>query len=187
MIEWATRFGAVGVAAVLDAVVLWCASTAARPALIALVALATLLLVAVAILRLSQPIAPAIFLLGGGFVAIDGLGLIARAVVVPYAFGLFLIAELAYESTRPGWRPSAERDRARLIYLAAVAGISLFVSIVVLIVTAELALGAVAELVGLGASVGALGLIGAIVRGPRRRPIPVPVRVARDKREDRRR
>jgi hypothetical protein len=40
---------------------------------------------------------------------------------------------------------------------------------------AALNVGEVVELIGLGAGLGILGLIGALTKGPGRQPIPIPV------------
>jgi hypothetical protein len=171
---------------VLDAVVLWCVRPVDRTALIFLVGLATVFVAGSAVFRVAPLLVPGLALLGAAFMAIDGLGAIPRPLVVPYAFGLFLIAELGYESTRSRpepWRSTG--DRGRLLYLSVVAGCSLVVSIIVLVAAAMLSGGVPIELVGLSAAVGTTGLVAVLITKPGREALRVSV-PDKDSRHDRR-
>ena len=186
MREWPARLGPTVLAGVLDAIVLSFVHANERVALVLLLVVGTLFVAATGVFRIVQLLVPGIFCLGGAFVAIDTLDHAPRALVVPYAFVLFLMAETGYDSVRTrASAHAAQYDHARMLYLGVVSLASLIVAVVVLGATSALALGAVIELIGLGAALGVFGSIGLIATRPRRQPATLPVESGRRPRADR--
>lgn len=165
---------ATGVAVALTAGLVATGPGHLRGILALLGAIGALCILAAASLRTGGPVLPGLLALGGAFVLLDGLGDLAAVTAVPYALGLLVVAELAYDAAASrrgvaGGAPGGRRDVRRIAHLGLVGVGSLAACFGILAVASEGRGGAPVEIAGLVAVVALLGLVALVAVGPRRK------------------